>query len=201
MINIQKETIGQVWKELVKEVSSHGYELADEGRELTDIRVSFNSVKTDFIIEKYGDKNMISNMKKVFFSNEPNELGHSYSELMKGPYGKNDLSDVIELLHERPHCKRATLTFCGNGNGKVPCINVIDFLNRNNKLDIYYFSRGQDVFKTFYADAICISQMQKMVAEKLNLQLGGITSYIASAHIYHDDNQKINDFLTGVVDS
>lgn len=197
MHDVATNSIGGTWKELVAMVVTKGSMLASEGIELTDVRVVFknNSKEIDSILEKYADSVMIENMMKVFFVKKDNELGHSYADLIRGPLGRDDFTDIVELLNEKNICKRATLTLCGNGNGKVPCINVINFLIRDNKLDIYYFSRGQDAYKKFYADAFCIAFIQSKVANILDIEVGIITGYIASAHVYFEDMDKINEFI------
>lgn len=199
MYNISEKSIGSAWFELVKLVENHGTNLADEGKEITDIRISFQSAEQDPIIESFANQDMLESMKSVFFGQGENKLGHNYKDLTRGPLGKNDLTDVIELLQEKEQCKRATLTLCGNGSGKVPCINVINFLIRDNQLDVYYFSRGQDTFKKFYADANCISSMQNFVAKSMSVTCGTITGYIASAHSYFEDQTAIDHFLNSAI--
>lgn len=196
-INIERDTIGEAWKELVYSTKKCGLKLADEGVEILDVNIKF---KHDFkiedtILEKYADKKMIDNMQKVFFSNEDNDLGHSYFENMCSPFRKDYMTDIVQILEEKRNSKRATLTLNSSGNGKVPCINVINFLIRNEKLNVYYFSRGQDAYKKFYADALVIATMQSNIAKKLLVNTGEITGYITSSHIYNTDMKKINKFL------
>ena len=195
MYNISENTIGKAWVELVKLVEQEGMPLASEGKEVTDIRVTFQNDDHDPVLDRFADQEMLESMKSVFFGQGENKLGHSYKELTRGPLGRNDLTDIVELLKEKDVCKRATLTLCGNGTGKVPCINVINFLIREDKLDVYYFSRGQDAYKKFYADANCIASMQNFVAEEMGTKVGSITGYIASAHSYFEDQPAIDHFL------
>jgi thymidylate synthase len=138
---------------------------------------------------------MMTEMNKVFFSDEANSLGHNYSDLMRGPGGRNDLEDVIALLHASPSSKRAVVTLCGHGAGKVPCLNVIQFLVRGGALRTIYFARGQDVFKKFYADALCVVKMAQRVAEGLSLPAETVSGFIGSSHVYHEDRPAIDDFL------
>jgi thymidylate synthase len=198
MNNITCNTLGETWRSLVKTTKQNGIELADEGLEIIDVRVKFNhnSKTRDSILEKYADKNMIDNMMKVFFSAEKNSLGHNYSDKIKTPFNGNYLTDIVMVLKNKAISKKATLTLNSTGDGKVPCINVINFLIRDNELSTYYFARGQDAYKKFYADALCISKMQIEIAKQLSVKTGSITGYIASAHIYHEDNKKIDHFLT-----
>lgn len=196
-MEIKKETIGQAWKELVALTKNEGVQLADEGLEILDVKIifthDFNNIDT--VLEKYADKKMIENMQKVFFSNEENDLGHSYFDNMCSPYRNDYMTDIIRVLEEKRNSKRATLTLSSSGSGKVPCINVINFLIRDEKLNIYYFSRGQDAYKKFFADALVIATMQKNIAKKLSVNIGNITGYITSSHIYYSDMENINRFL------
>ena len=196
-MEIREETIGQAWKKLVTLTKNNGVPLADEGIEILDVNIKFKHDfnSEDSILKKYADKKMIENMQKVFFSNEENDLGHSYFENMRSPYGNDYTTDIVRVLEEKRNSKRATLTLNGSGNGKIPCINVINFLIRDEKLNIYYFSRGQDAYKKFYADALVIATMQLNIAKKLFVDIGEITGYITSSHIYNTDMIDINRFL------
>ncbi len=198
-MQIQRKTIGQAWKELVTLTKNHGFQLADEGLEILDVKIKFKHDfnKEDIILEKYADKKMIENMKKVFFTNEKNDLGHSYFENMCSPYKNDFTTDIVKILKEKRYSKRAALTLNSSGNGKVPCINVIDFLIRDEKLNVYYFSRGQDAYKKFYADALVIATMQSEIATRLSVDIGEITGYIVSAHIYNNDMKMIERFING----
>jgi thymidylate synthase len=198
MFNVITNTIGQAWKGLVYLTDKYGIKLADEALEILDVNIKFkhNFDSKDLILEKYADKEMIKNMQKVFFSNEENSLGHSYFENMRTPYGNSYYEvDIVKILKEKINSKRATLTLNSSDDGKVPCINVIDFLIRNDKLNVYYFSRGQDAYKKFYADALVVATMQKNIAKILSIDLGEITGYIVSSHIYNSDLESIKRFL------
>jgi len=197
VIDIISDTIGNAWKELVFKTLKKGNKLADEGLEILDVRIIFkaDTLMYDQVLNTYADKEMILNMKKVFFTEEENSLGHSYFNKICSPFNNDYRLDIVKVLSEKKESKRATLTLNSSGNGKVPCINVINFLIRDNKLYVYYFSRGQDAYKKFYADAIVISIMQSEIAKELSVDIGIITGYITSAHIYNSDMNNINKFL------
>jgi len=197
-VNILKtKTIGEAWKALLLLTIKDGIKLADEGLEILDVNIKFHHDfdAKDTILEKYADISMIRNMQRVFFSNEENDLGHSYFDNMCSPYRNDYFTDIVKVLEEKRNSKRATLTLNSAGGGKVPCINVINFLIRNEKLNVYYFSRGQDAYNKFYADALVVATMQSNIAKRLSVESGEITGYIISSHIYNTDIEKINNFL------
>jgi thymidylate synthase len=196
MNDLSVRSLGETWIHLVEMTVKNGIPLADEGLELLEAQVAFPaSAETDEVIRQFGDARMMAEMDRVFFGEGPNSLGHSYAKLMRGPGGRHDLEDVISLLRTERASKRAVVTFCGLGDGKVPCINVVQFLVRDGAVRTIYFARGQDAFKKFYADALCIAKMARRVAEGLSLRTDTVSGFIGSSHIYHKDRPAIDDFL------
>jgi thymidylate synthase len=189
-------SLGETWMNLVQTTVQHGIAVDGESLELLEARVSFPArTEGDELIRQFGDSRMMAEMERVFFADGANALGHSYANLMRGPGGRHDLEDVVALLRAEPHSKRGVVTLCGRGDGKVPCINVIQFLVRAGVLRTIYFARGQDAYKKFYADALCLANLARRVAERLDLPAGIVSGFIGSSHIYHEDRPAIDVFL------
>jgi thymidylate synthase len=169
--------------------------MGDEGLELLGIRVAFLVDESDTVLERFGDQQMIAEMKKVFFSETTNALGHSYAGLMRGPGGRHDLQDVISMLQSEPLTKRALVTLTGHANAKVPCVNAVQFLVRDQAVQTMYFARGQDAFRKFYADALCLAAMAEKVAAGLGLAIGMVRGFVGSSHVYHKDMPAIRETL------
>jgi hypothetical protein len=207
-IQLSCPTLGEAWFEVVQKTVQLGQTI-DSGAavpgdrtadveciELLEVKVTFPAtVAADTFIGFFGDQRMMATMDKVFFADGPNALGHSYAKLIHGPEGRSDLADVISLLRTEPVSKRAVVTFTVTGERKVPCINIVQFLIRAGGVHTIYFSRGQDAFKKFYADALCLAKMACRVADALNLPAGTVTGLISSSHIYAADQPAIEDFL------
>jgi thymidylate synthase len=167
-----------------------------EGLELLGIQVHFHpNAGPDEILDRFADQQMIAEMRKVFFREDPNSLGHSYAKLIRGPEGRHDLQDIIAFLQREPLTKRALLTLSGQPGGKVPCINAVQFLVRDSAVQTIYFARGQDAFRKFYADALCLASMAGTVAAALRLSAGTIRGFIGSSHVYHHDMPAIRHLL------
>ena len=189
-------SLGETWINLVRLTIEAGASLDKEGYECLEVSVSFPADNSgDPLIEQLGDAQMIAEMQQVFFTESLNPLGHSYARLMRGPAGRADLGDVIELLRAQRWSKRGVVSLCGTGDGKVPCINTVQFLVRGDTVQTIYFSRGQDAYRKFYADALCLGRMAQTVAEGLALPAGTITGFIASSHVYYRDLTAIRDLL------
>ena len=188
-------SLGEAWIGLLNAIVQDGEPMEGEGLELLGASVDFPAAAdSDPILERFGDATMIAEMKTVFFGGGVGRLGHSYANLMRGPGGRNDLEDIIALLRAEPWSKRAVLTLCGLPDGKVPCINAVQFLLRGN-LRTIYFARGQDAFRKFYADALCMGDMSRKVAAGLGVATGTITGFIGSCHFYHEDRRALDRVL------
>jgi thymidylate synthase len=189
-------SLGEAWINLVQMTVQNGSPLNGECLELLEAKVSFPAMTDgDELIRQFGDGRMMAAMENVFFEDGANALGHSYAKLMRGPGGRHDLEDIISLLRAEPASKRAVLTLCGLGDGKVPCINTIQFLVRDSALRTIYFARGQDAFKKFYADALCLAKMACRVADALGLPADAVSGFIGSSHVYYEDRLAIDNFL------
>jgi thymidylate synthase len=191
-------SLGWAWIDLVERIVEGGTPMGTEGLELLGANVSFLlTAQTDEILQGFANPHMIAEMKKVFFSDAPNSLGHSYTRLISGPGGRHDLQDVIELLQAEPLTKRALVNFSSQPGGKIPCISAVQFIIRDGALQIMYFARGQDAFKKFYADGLCLIAMAERVATELGKPLGVARGFIGSSHVYHSDMAAIRETLDG----
>jgi hypothetical protein len=197
MTQICCQTLGATWLGALREVYCRGELVAEEAYEVRNLAVAFAEADwaNDLLLAEFASPQAAEEMYKVFFSREPNGFGHSYVDRFRGPRGRTDFSDVIELLIAEPHSKRAVLTLVGNGDGRVPCINAIHFLVRNGALEATYFARGQDMFCKFHIDALCIYEIARRVAEGISCGVGEIYGLISSAHIYVRDLAEVKRIL------
>jgi len=196
MNDLSCASLGETWLRLVQWTVQTGIAVDHEYLELLGAQVGFPArLEGDELIQQLGDRRMMTEMDDVFFGTGANPLGHSYANLMRGPDGRTDLADIISLLRAEPASKRAVVTLCGPGGGKVPCVNVVQFLFRQGEMHTIYFARGQDAFKKFYADALCIAKMACRVADGLGRPAGTVSGFIGSSHVYQADRLAIDNFL------
>lgn len=197
MTEIRCPTLGETWLVALRDVCHAGQAVDGEIVELRNLRVAFAAADfhADPLLTRFADPQVVAEMRKVFFTAEPNQFGHSYRDGLRGPNGRNDLSDVTELLFRDPCSKRAVVTLLGAGDGCVPCVNAVHFLRREGGLVATYFARAQDLFRKFYADALCIDAMARQVAAGLAIPVIEVSGLISSAHVYQEDRAEIQTLL------
>ena len=108
---------------------------------------------------------------------------------------RNDqLNMVINLLKNSPNTRQAAISIY---DGKemldydydTPCTYAVQFTILNNELNMSAIMRSNDLWYGFCNDQYCFSQLQKYVAERLNLQVGAYYHFAHNLHLYND---KIN---------
>tara|TARA_R100001440_G_scaffold1340_1_gene4456 strand:- start:6944 stop:7588 length:645 start_codon:yes stop_codon:yes gene_type:complete len=107
---------------------------------------------------------------------------------------EDQLNRVVNLLKNKTSTRQAAITIY---DGKemldyvwdTPCTYAIQFTILNNELNIAAVMRSNDLWYGFCNDQYCFSQLQKYVAERLNIEVG---TYYHFAHNLHLYNNKIN---------
>ncbi len=181
------KTLKEAWIHAMRSIiNSSEAQIVENYIELRNYQISFSY---DNVYELKDDSRIIEDyleMHKVFFSNESNIFGHSYADTIMVATGNTSdpIEAIAKLLLDNNTTRKAVMYFTPYGEDKIPCINIVQFLLRNNVLHISYFARGQDVFRKFPCDAMCIAEFGEKVARCNNYALGTITANITSAHIY-----------------
>ncbi len=201
MFQVKEKTVGKAWIKSLQIILDHGTNEKDNNvpiKEVIQLAVVIdNAIKEDKIVQKFGDSSMIEWMKGNFLTIIPINLGYSYGKRLTDFDGVNQIDRVIKKLRDKPESKGATMTFLKptEDTKHIPCICVIDFKLRNNKLISSAFFRSQDIGKKFYADALCLGEIQAKIAKELGVSVGSLVFFIASAHIYESDLPKITTTL------
>lgn len=181
----------QAWLNLLyKIIKSNKSTRVEDYIELINVSVTLapNSTIEEFRNNEY-QMRMFYEMYKVFFTNENNFFGHSYKDAIQPPFQliNDPIDSIVHLLNKNKTTRKAILTFTPYDTDKVPCITSIQFLIRDNQLNIIYNSRGEDIYNKFPSDVMCVIEYGKKIANKLKIEIGPITANIASAHIYMKD--------------
>jgi len=71
----------------------------------------------------------------------------------------------------------------------TPCTYGIQFTILNNKLCMTVLMRSNDLWYGFCNDQYCFAQLQKLVAERLSIEVGNYYHFATNLHLY---NNKLN---------
>lgn len=224
--NVYGSTLGELWLEMIETILKNGIFELDENRgrfAVKNLRFSAGVADpNDKLIEKFGNQEKISMMKKIFFEQDtmvdfditPSFRNGAKSYKKRLEEGKM-VDFVIQRLTKIPESKKAVMVFptyedyeavlSSPWNDYLPCITALQFRvnTRLNKkyLDLTLFMRSWDGFQKGAGDLAVISMLGEKVRQELEknfghkLEIGRLDGLVTDVHIYentYDAAQKVH---------
>jgi thymidylate synthase len=104
---------------------------------------------------------------------------------------KNQLEYVIHKLKKNKDTRHAAISIYDckehdNYKKDTPCTYAVQFTILDNKLNMSVYMRSNDIWYGFCNDQYCFSMLQKLVAERLSIDVGWYYHHAHNMHIYND---------------
>lgn len=116
------------------------------------------------------------------------------------PYGIDQISYIIEKLGKVRFSRRAqAITWNPKKDAWVdspPCLQRIWCVIREEKLIMHATWRSRDIFRAMHMNILVMTELQKIMAEKLNVKVGAYVDFTNSAHIYEKTYNDVQRFIT-----
>jgi thymidylate synthase len=116
----------------------------------------------------------------------------------------SQLELVIETLRKYPESRQAVITMWDSGDlshaclvdkKDLPCTLSLQFLLRDGYLHQVATMRSNDAWLGLPYDVFCFTQLQKLIANQLDVNVGTYTHNAGSMHIYDKNKEKIDTIL------
>ncbi|MCM3487091.1 thymidylate synthase, partial [Kocuria rosea] len=126
-----------------------------------------------------------------------------YGPRLRGWNGVDQIAKVRALLESSPGSRRAVISLFDPQSDyqesvDVPCNNWLHFLARNGRLDINVVARSTDIWFGFSAiNAFEWSVLLEMMARWLHLEVGTLTFFTSSLHLYSEYEGRARALLDG----
>lgn len=115
--------------------------------------------------------------------------------------GSSQWTKLIELLKKDKFSRRAVLDIFESDSGNdyfakdVACVNTVQFLIRNNKLDAIVSMRSNDMIWGLPYDIYLFTMLQELLSVELGVELGMYYHNVGSMHIYDRHFNLAHDML------
>lgn len=136
---------------------------------------------------------------KEYFLNRKLEAG--YGNRLYNYNGVNQIEKIVRLLKEVPDTQQANAVIFNPEydlcNPKfVPCITMLKFRIRENKLFMTTYMRAQDLWKGLPYDIFLLISIFNLIANLLNIEMGEYIHYCDTLRIYQQNYDEVERFLT-----
>jgi len=103
----------------------------------------------------------------------------------------NQIDYVVHKLRKHKETRHAAISIydCKEHDKykkDTPCTYAVQFTILNDKLNMSVYMRSNDLWYGFCNDQYCFSMLQKLVAERLNMETGWYYHHAHNMHIYNN---------------
>lgn len=114
--------------------------------------------------------------------------------------GTNQIRNIISLLQDKPHTRRATVQLFNaedlNDNHKeIPCTCTLQFLIRDKQLHMFTYMRSNDAYLGLPHDIFAFTMLQEILSKTLNVGLGKYKHSVGSLHLYTKHFEWASEFI------
>ena len=134
-----------------------------------------------------------------FTSNDKQGFIYTYGNRLRAHFkGIDQIDEAIKRLKNCQESRRAiSVTWdptLDAENDEVPCMILVDFKIRDEKLFTTALWRSHDIYGAWFPNAVGLTYLAQYVAGEVGTSLGSITIHSISAHIYEVNFNESKQF-------
>lgn len=136
------------------------------------------------------------------FSDDGHTIYGAYGPRLILDCGKhNQIQNIIGLLKTNPSSRKATIQLFKSEDitephNDVPCTCTLQFLLRNNQLEMLTYMRSNDAFLGLPHDIFSFTMIQELIAGTLDVDIGKYYHFVGSLHLYEKDVDKAKTYIS-----
>lgn len=135
------------------------------------------------------------NAKTLDYSDDGNTFHGAY-----GPKISPNIGRIIEMLKVDKNCRQAVITIYNSTDmyvktKDIPCTLSLQFLIRNDKLNMICSMRSNDFFFGLQYDLFRFTMLQELIANELGIDVGSYYHLAGSMHVYKYHWEMLEDIL------
>lgn len=209
------KNINEAWSDLAKKILSSGdsvngtLELQNMLFSIEDINDNILTIRENFSTHYYlgeliwyasgiDDVDFISDFGAVWkrLSDDGKTNNSAYGHIIQNKNGFNQLEKIIELLKTDKASRRAVININSANKNVIetkdePCTIALQVFIRDEKLHMTAIMRSNDLWTGTPYDIFYFTEIQKYIANELEVGYGTYTHFASSLHIYDRDVQNI----------
>lgn len=212
---INARTVAEAWERAVLTCWKEGWEVDTEyGEKAKEVLGLLVTVEEPFSeprihrgdmnvavrgsLQKYLDEVLRGTLDR---SVKEGKIHYTYHERLFNypPYGIDQVDYIIKKLSAVRFSRRAQAVTWNPKRDmwadSPPCLERIWCVIRDGRLIMHATWRSRDIFRAMHMNMLAMTELQRMIAEKLDVEVGPYTDFSNSAHIYEKSYDDVDRFL------
>lgn len=190
MYTVKGDTPGECWAQAMALIEKHGWDITTEHgqltREVRNLIVEIQHPDLGWPIKGTGwNTGALDKYAIQFFNPDKQGFDYSYGErLFRG----NQLAYIMDTLAKSKVSRRAIATTwvpkIDHHADHTPCLQLIEFLYRENKLHMTAVFRSNDIRDAWPQNVYGLNTVLKRICAYTSMTPGTLTTHSVSAHYY-----------------
>lgn len=125
-------------------------------------------------------------------------VNSGYGRRLFGLFGVNQIENVIATLRDRPTSRQAVIQIYSAqdlGKKSVPCTCTLQFIIRQERLNLLVNMRSNDAFLGLPHDIFAFTMIQELIARSLGIEPGPYQHIAGSLHLYEKHREKAAEYI------
>lgn len=207
-IRLEAKTVAIVWLKALEHIIRFGYVRASHYSKRQKELINLNTIITDedpdniFFAPWYPfSQNDYKNyLPQIMTAKEIPEVSYTYGQRLRNHNGINQIQEsIIRRLKSEEFSRRAVAVTwdvaIDTYNEHCPCLDLIQCLVQGKKMYMICYMRSNDMYRAYPLNALAFRAMQKEIARAVDLEMGYLNIISASAHIYDENFEEIQNLL------
>lgn len=195
----------EAWRYAVNLIEQTGIDVVTENNQLTrevmNLKLTILHPEDGWPIHGSGwDMNGLNRYAEQFFDSEMRGFDYTYGNRLHayicphesgGCYTIDQIDKIIQRLKIHPSTRRAVaVTWYPSDLRRmsndlhVPCLILVEYILREGKLHQTAVFRSHDILRAYPSNVYALYRLQEHVGKEIGADLGTLTTFSISAHIY-----------------
>ncbi len=204
---IREGFVGDAWLRILKLIMKFGLVKKSQHdvkqKELINLMVTIEEEYTDDLVWKdfyqFSKEDLEKYIPSMITPIEHPSVEYTYGQRLMKFRGIDQIENIVEELKAHSFSRRAVActwdVVKDIKSDKAPCLDIVQCLVQDNKLYLTAFFRSHDMFGAWPMNIYALRKLQKIIAEKIGVQMGNITTFSCSAHVYKHNWPKAEEII------
>jgi len=202
---VREGFVGDAWLNILKLIIKFGtvkksqYDVKQ--KELMNLIVTIEEEDTDNIVWKdfyqFSKDDLEKYIPSMITPIDHPSVEYTYGKRMMDFRGIDQIDNIVKELKAHNFTRRAVActwdVVKDVKSDKAPCLDLVQCLVQDDKLHMTAFFRSNDMFGAWPMNVYALRKLQKIIAGKVGVKMGSITTLSCSAHIYKHNWPRANE--------
>lgn len=204
---VREDQIGDAWLKILRlvmrfgEIKKSQYDIKQ--KEIINLIVTIREEDPDEAqwreFYQFSEKDLEEYIPTIMTGKNYDSIAYTYGQRLRDFRGIDQVQNMVDELKAHNFTRRAVACTWDVvediKSDKAPCLDLVQCLIQDGKLFLTAFFRSNDMFAAWPMNVYALRRLQKHIAKEIGVEMGHLTTFSCSAHIYKNNWDKAEEII------